>query len=430
MDKFRQELLRTDIVPRQLNEVSQKYKELFLKDLESGKIEIEVVTECQCGSSKLEQLTNIDRFGLPFGSLICQDCGLIITSPRIKEESLPYYYDKYYHPLNYGKEHLENQTALFADGQGKKIFNILKEHLPKREKIKVLEIGSGTGNILSEFKEEAKKESISVEELGTEYNQDCIDLAKSREINIIYGNIDTVVKKEEKFDVIILSHVFEHFIDLQKEMNSLKQLMHSETLLYIEVPGVMKSHEKDYYDFSFLGYLVHAHMYNFTKATLVNTVVHYGFKNIYSNEEVESVFKLTDKTEENTQSANSYNEIMEYLEKYYLAYSFLKEAVELKLIKLNKQLEKYETMIENRNKDITKLSEQVENRNVKLEKYETMIENRNKDITKLSEQVENRNVKLEKYINLTKQLEDEKLLFSIGYKKDICEKIIRLSHER
>ncbi len=402
MKKFREELLRTDIIPRQLNAVSQKYKELFLKDLETGKIETEVVSECQCGSSKLEQLTNIDRFGLPFGSLICQDCGLITTSPRIKEESLPYYYNKYYHPLNYGKEHLENQTALFADGQGKKIFNILKEYLPKREKIKVLEIGSGTGNILLEFKEEAKKENISVEELGTEYSQDCIDLAKSKEINIIYGNIDTVAAKEEKFDVIILSHVFEHFIDLQKEMNSLKQLMHSETLLYIEVPGVMKAYEKDYYDFLFLGYLVHAHMYNFTKGTLVNTIVNYGLKNIYSNEEVESVFKLADKTEENSQSTNSYNEIMGYLEKYYLSYSFLKKALNARLGKLSQ----------------------------KLEKYETMLENRNKDIAKLSEQVEHRNEKLEKYINLTKQLEDGKLLFSIGYKKDICEKIIRLSNER
>lgn len=84
---FRKELLRTDIVPRKLNKVSQKYKELFFEDLKKGIIKTEVVEVCQCGSENLERLTNIDRFGLPFGSLICKDCGLVITSPRIREES-------------------------------------------------------------------------------------------------------------------------------------------------------------------------------------------------------------------------------------------------------------------------------------------------------------------------------------------------------
>ncbi len=323
---FRKELLRTDIVPRKLNEVSLKYKKMFLEDLKSGKIKTEKVTQCQCGSQNLEQLANIDRFGLPFGSLICKDCGLVITSPRICEESLPYYYDKYYHPLNYGKEHLEDQTALFADGQGKKIFNILKEFLPYKEKLKVLEIGAGTGNVLAEFRDEAKLNNIHIEELGTEYSNDCIIKAKKENnINIILGNIETVVKRKEQFDVIILSHVFEHFIDLQEELDRLKKIINKDTLLYIEVPGIIVSNKKSYYIFSFLGYLVHAHMYNFTKDSLVNVLQKNGFENIFVNEEVESIFKIG--INSNNIWKNSYEDIINYLEKFYESYTFLKDSI-------------------------------------------------------------------------------------------------------
>ena len=304
---FRKELLRTDVIPRKLNEVSQKYKELLLKDLEDKVIKTEIVEKCQCGSENLEELTRIDRFGLPFGSLICQDCGLVITSPRISQESLPYYYDKYYHSLNYGKEHLEKQTALFADGQGKKIFTILKDFLPKKERITVLEIGAGTGNVLYEFKEEAKKENIDVEELGTEYSKDCIDKCKENKINTIFGSIQTVLELNKKFDVIILSHVFEHFIDLNKELEDLKKLMIDETLLYIEVPGMLVNHKKSYYDFSFLGYLVHAHMYNFTMDSLTNILIRNGFNAIYKNEEIECIFKKSNSI--NYKKINSFEKI-------------------------------------------------------------------------------------------------------------------------
>ncbi len=418
---FRQELLRTDVIPRKLNEVSQKYKDMLLEDLKNKVIKIETVEVCQCGSKNLEELTKIDRFGLPFGSLICKDCGLVITNPRISQESLPYYYNKYYHPLNYGKEHLENQTALFADGQGKKIFGILKDFLPKKEKITVLEIGAGTGNVLFEFKEEAKKENILVEELGTEYSQDCIDKCKENSINTIFGNIQTAVELNKKFDVIILSHVFEHFIDLNKELNDLKKLMTDATLLYIEVPGLMVNHKKHYYDFSFLGYLVHAHIYNFTMDSLNYILVSNGFGVVFSNNEIETIYKLSKRVD--FKISNSYYKIINYLEFLFNSQNYFssqnnefqltkrqikkqdsmieyrdKEILKLteQVENINKKLEKYESMIENRDKDIQKLSEQVENRNKKLEKYESMIENRDKDIQKLSEQVENRNKKLEK----------------------------------
>ena len=338
-NNFKAELVKTDIIPRELNEISKKYKQMFLDDLKQEIIKTKQVVQCQCGSKNLEVLAKIDRFGLPFESLICKDCGLVITNPQIAEESLPYYYDKYYHPLNYGKEHLENQEALFANGQGAKIFNILKPYLPNKRKLRVLEVGAGTGNVLKEFKEEAKKNNIIIDEIGTEYSNDCIKIAKEKyNIDIIYGDIQTVVNKNLKFDIIILSHVFEHFTDLKKELNNLKFIMDKDTLLYIEVPGIKAIHKSEYYGFSLLGYLIHAHMYNFTKNTLENILQINGFKTIFSNENVEAIFKIG--IEKNIKINNDYEEVYSYLKRLYNSYDLLKEVADIKINNIRRWLDK------------------------------------------------------------------------------------------
>jgi glycosyltransferase involved in cell wall biosynthesis/SAM-dependent methyltransferase len=399
---FRDELLRIDVIPRKLNEISLKYKELLIEDFTNKVIETKEVSICQCGSHNFELLTNIDRFGLPFGSLLCQDCGLVLTNPIIKQKSLPYYYDKYYHPLNYGKETLENQSALFGIGQGKKIFNILESFLPKKDVINVLEIGAGTGNVLREFKIEAKEKNIDIEELGTEYSTDCINKCKNDGINVIEGDINTVVNLNKKFDVIILSHVFEHFIYLEEELKKLKKLMISDTLIYIEVPGILVNHKKSYYDYSFLGYLVHAHIYNFTLSSLANILKLNGFELIYGNEEVEVVCKIS-KDKEKTTINNDYNKILNYLD-------FLYQNNEYFLDKNNENnqnkilLTKKENMVFNRDQEISKLKEQLENRKKDIEKYIPMIEYRDQEISKLKEQLEN--IKKQKEIEIKKLLND------------------------
>jgi SAM-dependent methyltransferase len=376
---------------RVLNDVSQKYRDLLLKDIEEKKILLEDVDSCICcGSSALEKLLDIDRFELPFGSYLCQTCGLVSTSPRIKQESLPYYYETYYHPLNYGNESLNQQTALFHEGQGVKIFHKLRPYLDKTE-ISVLEIGAGVGNVLDEFRTEAQKEQIAVEVLGTEYSPECIIQCRNRDIETIEGNAESLLPLKKRFDVIILSHVFEHFIDLKNELHILQQLLHQDGVLYIEVPGILKIHDKHYYDFSFIGYSVHAHMYNFTAITLRNIVEQHGFTMLESNEEVEAVFTMrshTDATIEN--DAIRIRHYLTFLEGFRASVKLQMEKCQKdiahqheRITYRDKEIEKYKTQVENRNKDIKKYQTQVENRNKDIKKYQTQMENRKKDIEKL-----------------------------------------------
>lgn len=296
---------------RKLNPVSEKYRDMMSDDIKNGRLLIEPVSQCvSCEGSELEKLLDVDRFGLPFGSFICQDCGLVTTCPRIKQESLEYYYDKYYHPLNYGKEDLQNQDSLFGSEQGSKVFNRLKSHI-KKDEIDLLEVGAGVGNILKEFQERASAFNTKINVLGTEYSTKCIEKCAKIGVETIFGDAQTVVELNRTFDLVVLSHVFEHFIDLRGELERLSKLLKKDGLIYIEVPGIYRNHMNHYYDFSFLGYSVHAHMYNFTLKTLENILSANGFSMVEGDEEVYGIFRFTG--EKLSANDNEYKKISNYL---------------------------------------------------------------------------------------------------------------------
>ena len=60
--------------------------------------------------------------------------------------------------------------------------------------------------------------------------------------------------KNYKADIIIYSHVFEHILDLDKELDAIKSHLKPEGILYIEVPGIKYVHNT--YEMNFLKYLI------------------------------------------------------------------------------------------------------------------------------------------------------------------------------
>ena len=58
--------------------------------------------------------------------------------------------------------------------------------------------------------------------------------------NINFENRDFLEDNfNDKYDLIILSHVIEHFTDLDKIINKLKKLLNPNGVLYILTPGVL-----------------------------------------------------------------------------------------------------------------------------------------------------------------------------------------------
>ena len=62
-----------------------------------------------------------------------------------------------------------------------------------------------------------------------------LDFAKKRGINVIKGGLKDITFKP---DIIILSHVLEHWNDFESEIQNLINIQKNETINYIELPGM------------------------------------------------------------------------------------------------------------------------------------------------------------------------------------------------
>ena len=151
----------TDHLGMPLNSVRRRAINEFNKMVYFGELKLEPVTNCFCNSSNFEVLSRYDRYGLPFGTQICRDCGLISQTINIAEASMEKFYDKIYWLLMYGTEDdIEYSTQLA--GMDKFIpficddmnFNKRKLKFLKLELVKVIALGHWpiifrTGTILN-----------------------------------------------------------------------------------------------------------------------------------------------------------------------------------------------------------------------------------------------------------------------------------------
>ena len=306
--------LHTKKTPWQMNNLQIQTKADLQAVIEKGDIiTLFPRSVCLCGSCDGLKIAAIDRFGLKFSSYICKKCGLIFTSPHICDKSLPLYYNKFYHPLHFGTA--EPIESLYSKGQGNKIFNFVKAYLTSSD-IKIFEMGAGCGTNLIEFANVAKKYSINVDCYGNEYNKDYVRYGNKKGLKLVSDSIEEYANKtKNSFDVIILSHVFEHFTDPFCILKYLKKISREDTILYIEVPGVLDLKTRYIYNCDFLKYLTHAHTFNFSLSSLKATLNQCGFELVQGNEKVESIFRLN-RNENNfftLRENNNYEEILSYL---------------------------------------------------------------------------------------------------------------------
>ena len=125
------------------------------------------------------------------------------------------------------------------------------------------------------------------------------------------------LKKFGKADILILSHVFEHLPDLHQALEEIKNLIHSKSIIYIEVPGVKDLINKDEYLYDYQDYTVIAHTYNFSLTTLRNVLSSVGFECLYGDEFVRAIFRSSAK---DSDFINDHDNIIQSLNTLYLKY--------------------------------------------------------------------------------------------------------------
>lgn len=260
---------------------------------------------CQiCENTSYFTVSEIDRYLLNVSTVVCKVCGFMYTDPVMRQSDYIDFYKNYYRPLY---TNAFKATDTFFNDQlktGRRIQKYLSK-ITNLEGKTIVEIGTGAGGILKAFLD--KGSNVIGCDFGEEY------LHHGREFGLDLRDGDISVIPSSTADVVIYSHVLEHILNLDHEFENLKRILKPGGLVYVEVPGLFFIHYT--YRGNFLRFLQNAHLYHFSKKTLINLMRKYHFSPIKVNQRINGVFRYDNKLElKNFQySKSSQNVILLYL---------------------------------------------------------------------------------------------------------------------
>ena len=251
-----------------------------------------IPTKCLCDNNDDILLSKTDRHCTEFFTVVCKKCGLIRAKDYFSDENVKDFYKNHYrkviHDVDEGNRvHEDPETFYNTQVEGSRNrFKIIEKFGNKiLSKKKVLDAGGGSGGILEHFKNQN-------EVYLADYFDPFLNYAKSKGINTIKGGLDKI---DFKPDIIILSHVMEHWSNFREEIKKLIQIQKiGETINYIEFPGI-DSIKLGRREGDVIGDLLVPHVYFFTSYVFENIMNRYGFEKLYVDSEIKSLFIYTGK---------------------------------------------------------------------------------------------------------------------------------------
>ncbi|MFB2737146.1 class I SAM-dependent methyltransferase [Umezakia sp. BLCC-F208] len=240
-------------------------------------------TSCLCGNSEGIILTERDRYCLPVRTYLCTSCGTLRTSPRLDKPSLSAFYEKDYRSIYVGNPQAPDEFFEQQSIHGVSIRDFVWKTIKPDKDLIVFDVGCGAGGTLIPFKHLGCK--VFGCDLGSQY----LHRGISEGLTLEHGNIKTLYQYG-KADLVILSHVIEHFPQPLETLKQISEGMSENGYLYIEVPGIFNIHNA-YKDP--LLYFQNAHLYHFTLSTLTFLLEQAGFQLVKGDNSVQALYQKT-----------------------------------------------------------------------------------------------------------------------------------------
>jgi ubiquinone/menaquinone biosynthesis C-methylase UbiE len=125
----------------------------------------------------------------------------------------------------------------------------------KLDNVKILDIGCGTGNIISLLRNKA-------EVYGVDYSAEAVRIAKNRKLNNIYlSNAEYLPFGNKNFDLVLMLDLLEHVPDDKIVLNEAHRVLKSGGFIIITVPA-----NKNLYDIAL------SHYRRYSKNELINLI--------------------------------------------------------------------------------------------------------------------------------------------------------------
>ena len=170
---------------------------------------------------------------------MCKMCGLVQMVPSPEPRAVADYYLKDYRRGGlYGSDVADvnkfPKDNLFYYNRGQSIADLVGPYIHK-EKPQILDIGAGFGHILHAFGERHPHST----RVAIEFSDICVQHLKSLGVQVFTDPVEVLLPRmERRFDVIVLSHVFEHLLDPRGILDLIHASLASDGVLYVEVPNI------------------------------------------------------------------------------------------------------------------------------------------------------------------------------------------------
>ncbi len=273
-----------------LTELQREARDKILAKILKGEYKLGDVPCPACNSQQCRLLSEKDMYGLPMSVVLCRDCNIVYTSPRLTDEALTSFYDGEYRQLDRA---LPQEDDLFQLewGKGELIFKYLAENalLDRVTNKLVVEIGCGAGGILAYFREQGY--TILGFDLGRQYLEYGIS---QYGLDLYWGDLKLakhiIAQRGLSAGLFIYEQVLEHVPYPKNELFELQSIMTPDSILYISVPGLRNIDA--HYDSDFLRYLQIPHLLHFDLASLTRVLGMCRFSRVVGDERVRAVFEV------------------------------------------------------------------------------------------------------------------------------------------
>ncbi len=245
----------------------------------NGTYRLEAVP-CLCGSVREELVCTVDRYRIPHRTVLCPDCGLVRTNPRWNESAYVDFYTRFYRAIYERPGHTAEGMFAIQRGNAERRAAFSLSRLGRDRKISAIEVGCGGGwNLLP-----LHRRGHGV--VGYDFDEEYLAAGRECGLDLRRGGLEAALAAGRRYDLVILSHVVEHFLDPVADLRRVQGLLAADGHLFVEVPnlfGVTRN---------LLRYWQGAHTYSFVPATLRMLMQRAGYVEIALDAAIASLWRV------------------------------------------------------------------------------------------------------------------------------------------
>ena len=205
----------------------------------------------------------------PVNYVTCSSCGLISQDPLPKESLIPTFYPESY------RNYLPSTNGAFSflkNMQFERLARNLNKYFSRGEKF--LEIGFGSGGLLLALNKMGY-ENLS----GIDFNDRNFSMLKEKGIKLAVANIENHFPFTEKFDVIFMNNVIEHFLNPIKVLENCKEHLSENGKIILITPN-SNALEFSIFKKHWAGFHAPRHTFIFNEKNIKSLSEKLGFKHV------------------------------------------------------------------------------------------------------------------------------------------------------